>query len=144
VVWIVLGSLSLLFGLLYALNPEPIQKPMLTNPDGEPILVDRLPSGSSSLEAHFSLPVELSGVKLPEGLDSDGNASFQLYWRVTGTVPRGIGIVSFIELPDGRRFPVQRPVLGGTFFFKNAPQNTLLRDDFSLHLGGSPPLLKFL
>jgi hypothetical protein len=127
------------WGLLWVTWAEPPAPPVLTNQNGTPILVDSLPPDAAPVRANFSIPVELHGAVVPAGPDADGILSFELFWKVNGSVPRAIGV--FVHLVDehGRMANQDHEVLAGTFFFKTAPRGRLLRDAFSVSALGLPP-----
>jgi hypothetical protein len=128
-----------LWALLGLCWREPAAPPVLANPNGAPLLVEALPPGASPARADFEVPVELHGALVPPGPDANGLVSFELFWRVTGSVPRAVGV--FVHLVDaqGRWLNVDHEVLGGTFFFKNAPRGPLLRDAFAFSALRLPP-----
>jgi hypothetical protein len=127
------------WGLLWVTWTEPPAPPVLTNPNGTPILVESLPPDATSVRAAFSVPVELHGAVVPAMPDANGLLSFELFWRVNGSVPRAVGV--FVHLVDehGRMLNQDHEVLAGTFFFKTAPRGQLLRDAFTLSAVGVPP-----
>lgn len=127
------------WGLLWVTWTEPPAPPVLTNPNGTPILVESLPPQATPVRADFSVPVELHGAVVPTGPDANGILSFELFWKVKGSVPRAVGV--FVHLVDehGKMANQDHEVLAGTFFFKTAPRGRLLRDAFSVSAQGLPP-----
>ncbi len=127
------------WALLWVTWSDPPAVPVLTNPNGAPILVESLPSEATPVQARFSVPVELQGAVVPAGPDANGLLSFELFWKVNGSVPRAVGV--FVHLVDeqGRMVNQDHEVLAGTFFFKNAPRGRLLRDAFTVSALGLPP-----
>ncbi|SET70915.1 hypothetical protein [Stigmatella erecta] len=118
---------------------EPAAPPVLTNPNGTPLLVDALPPEASSARADFGVPVELHGALVPPRPDANGLLSFELFWKVTGRVPRAVGVFVHVVDEHGRMINVDHEVLGGTFFFKDAPRGPLLRDAFTISAPRLPP-----
>jgi hypothetical protein len=114
-------------GLIAAGWKEPKLEPMLTNPDGGPIVVDALPEGAERLDVRFELPVTLVALRVPEVAREDGQVPIELFWRVEGKVPRSVGVFVHI-LGPGQRRGADHEVLAGTYFFKNAPRGVLIRD----------------
>ncbi|MDC0710850.1 hypothetical protein POL68_20410 [Stigmatella sp. ncwal1] len=120
------------WALLAVFWREPSAPPVLTNPNGTPLLVEALPPEARPVRATFGVPVELHGALVPEGPDANGLLSFELFWKVTGNVPRPVGVFVHLVHEHGRMSSVDHEVLGGTYFFKNAPRGPLLRDAFTV------------
>jgi hypothetical protein len=135
---IAIGPLAV-WALLWVTWTEPPAPPVLTNPNGTPILVESLPSDATPVRANFSVPVELHGAVVPAGPDANGLLHFELFWKVNGNVPRAVGV--FVHLVDehGRMANQDHEVLAGTFFFKTAPRGRLLRDAFTVSALRLPP-----
>jgi hypothetical protein len=127
------------WALLWVTWPEPPAPPVLSNPNGAPILVESLPPEATPVRAHFGVPVELHGALVPAGPDANRLLPFELFWKVNGSVPRAVGI--FVHLVDehGRMVTQDHEVVAGTFFFKTAPRGPLLRDAFTVSAMGLPP-----
>ncbi|QDE94803.1 YfhO family protein [Myxococcus xanthus] len=121
------------WGVLLATSPEPLARAVPLNADGSPMRVAALPPTAKPVGARFDVPVELVGAEIPSAPDAEGLLHLVLYWRVTGPVPRSAGIfVHFPGPPGSKRKNADHPVLGGTYFFAEAPRDTLLRDAFSV------------
>lgn len=119
--------------------PEPPLAPSpLLNANRMPILVSALPQRTLPLGVDFAVPVRLEGAKLPERVSPSGVASFELYWRVTGDVPRSVGIFVHLEGPGQTLVQADHEVVGASVFFKDAPRGWLLRDAFSVNLADAP------
>lgn len=122
--------------LAHLLIPEPsLPRPELMNADGTPVLVTGLPEGVTVIGAAFAQPVRLEAARLPRQLDADGIAFFELYWRVTGPVPRSVGV--FVHLVDpntGRYVNADHELVGASLFFRDAPRGQLLRDAFAVNM----------
>jgi hypothetical protein len=101
--------------------------------------VESLPPQATQVRADFTVPVELHGALVPEGPDANGLLSFELFWKVNGSVPRAVGVFVHLEDEHGRMLNQDHEVLAGTFFFKTAPRGRLLRDAFSVSALGIPP-----
>jgi hypothetical protein len=71
-------------------------------------------------------------MRLPDRPDENGEVPVELYWQVSGDVPRTIGIFVHVVGP-GKGHNADHEVLGGTWFFKNAPRDRLIRDAFWLN-----------
>lgn len=125
-----------LCGLLALTWREEVPKPILTNPDGSPILVDKLPPDALVASGRFDLPIKLEAARIAS-IDADGVVSGELYWRITGPVPRSVGIFIHFHGPDGRFKQADHEVIAGTYFLKHAPRDTLLRDTFAVRF--NPP-----
>ncbi|SES85972.1 hypothetical protein SAMN05443572_101396 [Myxococcus fulvus] len=126
------------WGVVATAWSEPVAKPDPRNQDGSPLTVEQLPAKATPIHARFGVPVELVAAELPEEPDAEGIASMVLNWRVTGPVPRSVGIFVHIVAADGRRLGADHDVVGGTWFFTDAPKDTLLRDAFSVSTRGWP------
>jgi hypothetical protein len=122
----------LAWAALAALWHEPPPAPVLTNPDGSPLRVPSLPPHAQPLAARFGEGVELVGVHVPAGPDAEGLVPLELYWRVTGPVPRSAGIFVHVLGPDGSRKSADHALVGGTWFLAAAPRGELLRDAFAV------------
>ncbi|MCP3098298.1 hypothetical protein LZ198_05325 [Myxococcus sp. K15C18031901] len=129
------AAVPLVAGVLVAqVWHEPVATPRFGNPDGSPLTVPELPAGALPVSARFDVPVELVATQLPPGPDAEGLAHLVLYWRVTGPVPRSVGVFVHVMTPDGGRVGGDHSVVGGTWFFGDAPRGVLLRDAFSIAL----------
>jgi hypothetical protein len=125
--------------LAWWLVPEPpLPRVTLLNPNRTPVLVPRLPEGVHPVHAAFAVPVRIEGVRLPEHLDADGVASFELYWRVAGEVPRDVGIFVHLMPQAGNGINADHELVGASLFFKDAPRGKLLRDAFSVDMTRAP------
>ncbi|MFP2933079.1 hypothetical protein ACLESO_49610 [Pyxidicoccus sp. 3LG] len=112
---------------------EPVARAEPRSPDGSRMLVASLPPEARPLAARFEVPVELVGAEVPAAPDAEGIVPLVLYWRVTGPVPRSAGIFVHIPGPEGsQRKNADHAVVGGTFFFRDAPRDVLLRDAFAV------------
>jgi hypothetical protein len=133
-----LGPLALGVLLRLAIPEASTPKPLLRNANGKPLLVDALPAQVNPLAVEFELPVRLEGVSFPQQLGAWGIGDFELYWRVTGSVPRAVGVFVHLEGPGGARLPADHEVIGASVFFQNAPRERRLRDAFSVDLSRAP------
>jgi hypothetical protein len=115
--------------LILALWKQPPAPPVLTNPDRAPIIVSELPPAAVAVHAQFEVPVELVAATIPAAPDADGIVHFELYWRVSGDVPRAAGIFVHLDGPTGGFKSADHEVLSGRYFFQTAPRNVLIRDD---------------
>jgi hypothetical protein len=122
----------LAWGALFAAWKEPPAPPVLRNQDGSPLRVEALAAEARPVVARFAVPVELVAAEVPAGPDVSGIASLALYWRVTGPVPRSAGIFVHVVGPGGTRHGADHQVVGGTYFFSEAPRGELLRDAFAV------------
>ncbi|MBZ4420315.1 hypothetical protein [Myxococcus sp. RHSTA-1-4] len=123
----------LVWGVLLVAWNEPVARAAPRNPDGSPMLVASLPPEARPLDVRFDVPVELVAAEVPSAPDAEGFVHMALYWRVTGAVPRTAGIFVHLPGPEGsKRKNADHAVLGGTFFFSDAPRDTLLRDAFAV------------
>ncbi|WP_267146670.1 hypothetical protein [Pyxidicoccus xibeiensis] len=111
---------------------EPVARAEPRGPDGVRMLVASLPPEARPFGARFDVPVELVAAEVPAAPDAEGIVPVVLYWRVTGPVPRSAGIFVHIPGPDGKRKGADHAVVGGTFFFRDAPRDVLLRDAFAV------------
>jgi hypothetical protein len=128
------GAMPLLvWGVLPRVWSEPMARAVPRNADGSPMVLDSLPPGARPLGVRFDAPVELVAAEVPSAPDAEGIVHLALYWRVTGPVPRTAGIFVHLSGPEGsKRKNADHAVLGGTFFFREAPRDTLLRDAFAV------------
>lgn len=108
---------------------EPVARAVPRNPDGSRMEVAALPPEAKPVGVRFDVPVELVAAEVASAPDAEGLVRMALYWRVTGPVPRSAGVFVHIPGPEGsERKHADHEVLGGTFFFRDAPRDTLLRD----------------
>ena len=125
--------------LAWGLVPEPpLPRATPLNPNRTPVLVPRLPEGVKPVRLAFALPVRIEGVRLPKHLDADGVASFELYWRVAGSVPRAVGAFVHLLPQAGNGINADHELVGASLFFKDAPRGKLLRDAFSVDMSSAP------
>lgn len=131
---LMVASVPLLaWALLLKTWHEPVARAVPRNPDGSLIQVASLPAAARHLDVRFDVPVELVAAEVPPAPDAEGFVPLVLYWRVTGPVPRSAGVFVHLSGPEGsKRKNADHAVLGGTFFFGEAPRNTLLRDAFAV------------
>ncbi|MDQ3266847.1 MAG: hypothetical protein M3Y59_24875, partial [Myxococcota bacterium] len=120
------------WALIAILWKEPAQPPLLTNPDRSPLRVETLPQGVNPIEARFDPHLELVAAAIPSAPDARGEVPMELYWRVSGPVPRTVGIFVHLTGP-GKRKSKDHAVIGGTWFFHDAPRGVLLRDAFAVN-----------
>ncbi len=113
--------------------PEAKTPPIIQNPDGSPLLVEALPADAIPLNLRFEEPIELVAARIPSAPDAKNEVPMELYWRVHGAVPRSVGVFVHVSGPDGKRHGADHEVLGGTYFFKDAPRGMLLRDAFRVN-----------
>ncbi|CAM3229868.1 hypothetical protein G4177_24130 [Corallococcus sp. ZKHCc1 1396] len=118
-------------GVLLAAWREPEAMPVLRNPDGSLLGTAALPPDARILHGRFERPVELVAAQVPAAPDAQGIVPLVLYWQVRGKVPRSVGIWVHVTGP-GERKTADHAVVGGTFFFSDAPRRALLRDAFAL------------
>jgi hypothetical protein len=122
-----------LCGLLALTWREVQPEPILNNPDGSPLVVAELPPDAQVVSGSFDLPIRLEAVRLVPP-DSDGFVTGELYWRITGPIPRSVGIFIHFHGPDQKFQQRDHEVIGGTYFLKLAPKNVLLRDSFAIRI----------
>jgi hypothetical protein len=133
------GAPLLVVPLAWSTLPEPPPRPpSLLNPNRTPVVTPKLPDGVEPVRVTFALPVRIEGVRLPEHLDADGVASFELYWRVTGKVPRAVGVFVHLMPRAGHGINADHELVGASLFFKDAPRGQLLRDAFSVDMTRAP------
>jgi hypothetical protein len=108
-------------------EPLPVPAPP-TNSDGSPVLLQRLPREAQPLHVQFSLPVTLEGVVPPGAPDDSGHSSFALFWRVSGPLPRDVGVSVLFASSKNQRKTVEYEVAASSMFFADAPRGQLLRD----------------
>jgi hypothetical protein len=121
-----------LWCLLFLVWPEPRAVAEIRNPDREPIILELLPSNAKWIWARFGNAVELVGASIPSYPDNDGTVPIALFWRVTGPVPRSVGVFVHIEGP-GKFKSADHEVVAGSYFLQNAPRDVLIRDDFGVN-----------
>ncbi|RKH35887.1 hypothetical protein D7Y13_00725 [Corallococcus praedator] len=110
---------------------EPEAMPVLRNTDGSLLGTAELPANARVIHGRFERPVELVAAQVPSAPDARGIVPVVLYWQVRGKVPRSVGIWVHVAGP-GERKTADHAVVGGTFFFRDAPRRALLRDAFAL------------
>jgi hypothetical protein len=112
---------------------EELPEPILTNQDGSPILVAALPADATVVNGRFDLPIRIEGARVTPA-DSEGFVTADLYWRVTGTLPRSLGIFVHFESPGKTWKVADHEVIAGTYFLKLAPKGVLLHDALAIRL----------
>ncbi|MBX5484340.1 MAG: hypothetical protein IRZ16_21165 [Myxococcaceae bacterium] len=117
----------------------PKQLPVRENPDGAPILVPQPLPDARPLRVTFGVPAEVVAAKIPPAPDENGVVPMTLYWKVHGDVPRSVGIFVHVIGPDGTRKSGDHELIAGTYFFKDAPRDVLLRDDFGANVSDGKP-----
>jgi hypothetical protein len=122
----------LAWGALRSAWPEPPAPPVLRNPDGSALQVEALPAGARPVGARFDAPVELVAAEVPPAPDAEGIVPLVLYWKLTKPLPRSVGIFVHVVGPGGERKSGDHALLGGTYFFDDAPRGVLLRDAFAV------------
>ncbi len=134
--WLCMGSPVLALALAFAI-PEPPHLPVrYTNANGLPAVVDALPAEAKPLEVRFELPVELVGAIVHPSVD--GQTDIELFWRVSGAVPRSVGV--FVHFTAGQRFETaDHLAVSASFYFADAPRDRIIRDAFSVRLPPRPP-----
>lgn len=118
---------------------EPVAKAEPRNADGSPLTVPELPPQARAVDTRFEVPVELVGAEVPAEPDAEGILPLVLHWRTSAPVPRSVGIFVHVVSAEGQRMGSDHAVVGGTWFFADAPRHTLLRDAFSLSTRGWRP-----
>ena len=113
--------------------PEAKTPPILQNPDGSSLLVESVPADATPLNLRFEESIELVAARIPAAPDAKHEVPMELYWRVHGPVPRSVGVFVHVSGPEGKRHGADHEVVGGTYFFKDAPRGTLLRDAFRVN-----------
>ncbi|MBN1605232.1 MAG: hypothetical protein JW940_01290 [Polyangiaceae bacterium] len=125
--------------LAWWLLPEPsLPRAKLLNPNRTPVVVPQLPEGVEPVRLRFALPVRIEGVRLPKHVDVDGVAPFELYWRVTGRVPRAVGVFVHLMPQAGNGINADHELVGASLFFRDAPRGKLLCDAFSVDMSSAP------
>ena len=133
-----LGPIAVGIGCWW-LVPEPSAPATpLLNANRTRVVVPTLPKGVTPLDAEFAVPVRLEGARLPDHLSPSGVASFELYFQVTGDVPRSVGVFVHLEGPGQTRINADHEVVSASLFFRQAPQGKLLRDAFAVNLAEAP------
>lgn len=127
----VVAPVGVLGAVLWAWD-EPRQLPVRTNANGTSIEVATLPSDAVPVGGRFDVAAELVAARAPATPDEDGIVPIELFWRVTGEVPRSIGIFVHVVGQDGFK-NADHEVLAGTYFFKDAPRDVLIRDAFGVN-----------
>lgn len=127
------------WGALATSLKEPKLEPVLRNANGTPLLVDVLPEDAVPVGAKWDVPVELVAVRIDDEPDADGLVHMEFYWRVTGEVPRSVGIFVHLAGPENGFKNADHEVVGGTWFFERAPRGVLLRDAFGTNASENTP-----
>ncbi|MCI0570081.1 MAG: hypothetical protein L0Y66_04955 [Myxococcaceae bacterium] len=135
-VWALLPlAMWALLALLWHERPAP---PHRGNPDGTPILVETSPVDASHVGAHFDVPVELVAARVPSAPDARDILPVELYWRVTGGVPRSASIFVHVTGP-GKRKSADHDAVAGSYLLAHAPREQLLRDAFAVSTRDAEP-----
>ncbi len=126
------AAVPLVAWAVLAVTPgEPVARPVHINPEGSRMEVASPPPEARPVGVRFDVPVELVAAEVSPAPDAEGLVRMALYWRVTGPVPRSVGIFVHLPGPEGsKRKHADHEVVGGTFFFSDAPRHTVLRDAF--------------
>lgn len=128
------------WGTLALTWTQPRAEPVLTNPDRSPPVAERVPEKARPIDARFELPLELVAAEIPAHPAEDGLVPMVFYWRVHGEVPRTLGVWVHVSGPAGsKRRSADHELIGGTWFFHDAPSDALVRDAFAVHLDGRHP-----
>lgn len=123
--------LSAVVGLV----PEPgAARQPLRNPNGRLAVLDQVPPEATPLDVRFELPVRLVGAYVPPRVEPEQVATVELYWRVTGPVPRSVGVFVHAERRGAKRVQADHEVLAGSLFLKDAPRDRVIRDAFVVDL----------
>lgn len=137
--WVVAGA-------AIVASPDPRwPAPIPTNPDRSPAIADAATEREASvsgLAATFALPLRIENAHV-RGPDAHRNLAIEVDLRRTGSVPRSTGMFVHVERRKGQEvaakdegtfFNADHQVIGGSFFLSDAPERTLVRDVFGVHL----------
>jgi hypothetical protein len=113
--------------------------PVARNTNGEQVVLDALPSDATALAAYFAEPVSLVGAHLPAHVPIGGEASFALYFRVTGAVADTAGVFVHLTPPVGSFVNADHHVVGSSFLLSKAPRDKVIRDAFAIRLPAAAP-----
>ncbi|PKN54529.1 MAG: hypothetical protein CVU56_26005 [Deltaproteobacteria bacterium HGW-Deltaproteobacteria-14] len=134
-----IGGPLLAFAVVSLLAPSEVRDaPRLVNADGTPLVIEALPADAERVDVAFAAPVELLGGRLV-GPDAEGMLRGELWFRITGGVPREVGVFAHIEQGGRVVREADHEVLGGTWFFANAPRDVILRDAFTVMVDRRAP-----
>jgi hypothetical protein len=121
-----------------ALVEPPMPAPVLRNANETPMVVSTLPAGAVALPVEFAVPVRLEGALVPTSVDTRDLWSLELFFRVTGRVPKSVGVFVHLEGPDGQEILMNHEVIASSVYLANAPRDVLLRDATSVSLPDGP------
>lgn len=125
-----------LCGLLlgFSIDEPPPAPPEIRNADGKPALLEALPPDVDEIHVSFALPVRLLGYRISERTDALGILDVELFWRITGQVPRSVGVFVELKHQDDFTETAIHEVLSSSLFLDEAPRNAVIRDSFSVRL----------
>lgn len=130
--WAALGAPLVALGVGLAI-PEPPMPPLRhTNANGQPAVLGSLPAEAERLDVRFELPVELVGATLHP--TDEGQTDVELFWRVSGAVPRSVGVFAHFEAPKQPMVSADHLAVASSFYLRDAPRDSVIRDAFSVRL----------
>jgi hypothetical protein len=113
--------------------------PVARNMNGEAVVLEALPADASALAVQFVQPVSLVGAHVPAVVPAGAEASFDLYFRVTGSVANTVGVFVHLTPASGKVVNADHQVVGASFVLSGAPRDKVIRDAFAARLSGAPP-----
>jgi hypothetical protein len=129
------GSGPLLIAACLAIWPEAAWTyPAPRTPDGEPVLIERLPADARPAGARFDVPLVLEGARLPAALPAGARElPVDLFFRREGPLAATLGIFVHVRKP-GTVLKGDHGSISGQVYLPRAPLDTLTRDAFRIAL----------
>lgn len=116
-------------GLAFALVKEaPLPKLELKTPNGEPLVVEALPTGVPPLGVRFGTDMTLEGARVPSIIGPEETLTIDLYWRVEKSVDSHLGIFVHLEPNEGEQIRADHVMFSDVVEPERAPKGPLLHD----------------
>lgn len=127
------GPLAIATCLVFWREP-PWTLPTPRTPDGEPVLIDALPTDARRVRARFDVPLALEGIRLPATLPPGARElPIDLFLRREGPLAASLGIFVHVRKADSF-VNGDHAVISGLIYLPRMPLGALARDAFSVAL----------
>jgi hypothetical protein len=127
-------------GMYLAISERAPSRPVPRAPSGEAVTVPSPPPEAKAIGARFgSVILEAARVPPKEAWAPDAITSLELDWRVTGAVPRHLGVVLQVESGGKDVLTLDHQLISATLDLAEAPRGQTLRDIVPFVLPASLP-----